>query len=495
MYAPRSIRTFTNHLPGIRLENLIPLKPVAQQGDVAIISADSLSHQETAALLVVVSKNAREIESVHAFSTKQQYEILDHFYFGLFVLPFLWLRNLPGGNLLLRRIFMAEIWLHPYLQLLAGIGTLAVLQRREHSPPRLRRKAKISCVIPAYNEAQRLPRYLKEIQQYFKIKRVQHEILVVDDGSSDGTARTIQKLFPQIRVIQLYENFGKGAAVREGVLAASGDYILIADADGATPIEEIAALERAISEGYDIAIGSRYLAQSKIGKRQNLVRRIVSRTGNLLIRTLLNLPFRDTQCGFKLFTHRSARQLFQRLTNIRFGFDFEILKKAALMQFKVAEVPVRWNDQAGSKVTLRLTLRVLYELLHFRFGHLTKFAFVGLVNTFVDFSIHNALILFVGNGSALRQLFYMVIAFLCANLVAFCLHSGFTFQKRAAYSRFFTVSIFTLALSALLFYSLNLLYNPANSIVMTNICKLTTILVNFTANYFGYRFWVYRYGV
>lgn len=420
------------------------------------------------------------------------YELREIFYFGFLLLPFLWLKWLPLADRFFSALLSLEIRLHPYLNVLAGIGTVAVLSEK-------RRDAKsaidLSIVIPAYNESGRLPAYLAEISRFMKARRIAHEIIVADDGSRDGTGELVRKMFRGVRVIRLYQNFGKGAAVREGVMAAKGRQVLIADADGATPITEYPKLAAEMENGADAAIGSRYLAQSEIGKRQNLMRRMVSRAGNLLIRSLLDLPYKDTQCGFKLFDRKAAQYLFRNLSNFRFGFDFEILKKAGVLRLSVSEVAVRWNDQDGSKVTFKQTIRVLTELLKLRFGHLIKFAFVGVINTVADFTVHNLLIVFFGIGEPTRQLVYMVVAFFCANLLAFTLHSGFTFQRRAAYRRFFTVSVFTLLVAGIIFHGLNLLYNPEADVLLTNIFKLSTVIISFITNYFGYKFWVYRYNI
>lgn len=493
-HAPRSVATISSELDmtGMVFESTLPLRKVKKNGNIVITDATPTPggakvHEQTLLILCIQSRaSARLAPNLPGF------EIKERFFFGFFLLPFLWLRYLPFGKKLLARIFSFEVRFHPYLNLLTGLGMVTVLARRHKDKVAM----EVSCVIPAYNEALRLPAYLGQVKKYFKSQRISHEIIVVDDGSRDDTANLVEKNFPGVNVLRLYENFGKGAAVREGIMHAQGRQVLISDADGATPIAEFQKLHNTmIADSADIAIGSRYLAQSEIGRRQSLIRRLVSRAGNFLIRLLLDLPYKDTQCGFKLMERRAAQYLFRNLANLRFGFDFEILKKAAVLHLNVAEVPVEWHDQDGSKVTFRQTLRVLSELIRLRFGHLFKFTFIGVVNTIVDFSIHNALIWGFGNADGTRQLVYMVVAFLCANIVAFCLHSGFTFQRRAAYRRFFIVSVFTLSLAALLFYGLNLLYNPDNSILLTNLFKLSTVIVSFITNYFGYKFWVYRYAI
>ncbi len=483
--------------PQLNFTGVINLSAVANKGDILVARPSDrlpqLVRQNQPRFIVLTALTREEDQRIRAgLGDLSGYEMREVFYFGFLLLPFLMLRRLPGIHRFLAWLLSLEIRLHPYLSVIAGIGTLAVLTARRVEKPS---PFELSIVIPAYNETLRLPRYLTEIAKFIKAKRIKAEIIVVDDGSRDATATIVREQFKTVRVIRLYENFGKGAAVREGVLAAQGRRVLIADADGATPIAEYTKLLGEIEHGADAAIGSRYLAQSEIGKRQGLLRRIVSRAGNLLIRSLLDLPFRDTQCGFKLFDRKAAQYLFRNLHNFRFGFDFEILKKAGVLRLSVSEVAVKWNDQEGSKVTLKQTVRVLTELLKLRFGHLVKFAFVGVINTIADFTVHNALIVTFGAGSPVRQLSYMVAAFLCANLLAFTLHSGFTFQRQAAYRRFFTVSVFTLLVAGLIFHGLNLLYNPEANVLLTNLFKLSTVIISFITNYFGYKFWVYRYNI
>lgn len=498
-YAARTVQTYRseqNALPAL-LSDFIPLKQQQTRADVLVTAditglASTVSASKASTVIAVSYRRADDDRLRQFAAANKAYELREMFHFGAFALPLAFLRALPGVKRLMRLLFAAEVRLHPYLNLLLGMGTVCVLQARRRDAAK---ELDVACVIPAYNEAARLPAYLPSVIRYFRARKVKFEILVVDDGSRDNTAAVIGKQFPQVKTLCLYENSGKGAAVREGVMAAEARQILICDADGATPIEELAKLEQALAGGADAAIGSRYLAESDIGVKQSFIRRLVSRAGNLLIRALLDLPYRDTQCGFKLFERRAGQYVFRNLANLRFGFDFEVLKKAALLNLHVAEVPVRWNDQAGSKVTFRQTIRVLNELLRFRFGHLFKFAVVGSLNTLTDFSVHNGLIVAFGVGGQARQLTYMVAAFLCANLVAFTLHSGYTFQRRAAYRRFFTVSAFTLIVSAIIFHGLNLLYNRENAVLLTNLFKLSTVLISFVTNYFGYKFWVYRFPI
>ncbi len=208
----------------------------------------------------------------------------------------------------------------------------------------------LSLVIPAYNEAGRLPPYLERIYAYMQSEFPQaHEVLVVDDGSDDNLASLLgerARSWPELSVLALPTNQGKGAAARRGVLAARGSLVLLADADGATPIEEEATLRRAIAGGADIAVGSRAMCARPAGR---------SFSGKLfsgLVRGLFHLPVRDSQCGFKMFRRPAAQTLFSLAREDGFLIDVEILALAQRLNCATSEVPVRWRDVPGSKVRL-----------------------------------------------------------------------------------------------------------------------------------------------
>lgn len=232
----------------------------------------------------------------------------------------------------------------------------------------------ISCVIPAYNEVKRLDRTLKRVSEYFGGAGRDYEIIVVDDGSNDGTADLAArhgKEDPRCRVVSLATNSGKGAAVRRGVLEAKGELILFSDADLSTPIEEVEKLESALAGGYDVAIGSRALPGSQVLVHQPWVRETMGKVYNILIRLLLMRGFRDTQCGFKLFKCGAAKDLFPRARIDRFGFDVEILLLARLRGYRVAEVPVRWiNSPATRVMILRDSTSMFLDLFRIRAWHL-----------------------------------------------------------------------------------------------------------------------------
>jgi len=210
-----------------------------------------------------------------------------------------------------------------------------------------------SVVIPAFNEARRLPRYLAEIVTYFDGCNEPYEVLVADDGSTDGTAEAVAATargHPAVCVLRHGRNEGKGAAVRRGMLAARGEYRLFADADGATPILELKRLEAALRAGAHIAIGSRGLADPSVSVVASPHRVLAGRTFSWIVRRLGLPRVIDSQCGFKAFTAPAAADLFGRLRTSGFGFDVELLLLAQAAGYRVMEVAVNWTDQPGSKV-------------------------------------------------------------------------------------------------------------------------------------------------
>lgn len=210
-----------------------------------------------------------------------------------------------------------------------------------------------SVVIPAYNEASRLPAYVKEIVTYFDGRDMPYEVLVVDDGSRDGTGtvvRDLGRLHPALRLCTLPANRGKGCAVRTGMAAASGALRLMADADGATPIVEVKRLEAAVHAGADLAVGSRALPDPSVVVRARTHRKLSGQVFNRLVHLLGVSGVVDTQCGFKLFRGPVADDLFPALRTDGFGFDVELLLLAQQRGYRIAEVPINWADQPGSKV-------------------------------------------------------------------------------------------------------------------------------------------------
>jgi dolichyl-phosphate beta-glucosyltransferase len=229
----------------------------------------------------------------------------------------------------------------------------------------------ISIIIPAYNERKRLPSTLQRVAEYLDKRDFAFaEILVVDDGSTDGTGDDAQEFArsrPGMRVLRNPGNRGKGHSVRHGMLEAKGDWALFTDADLSAPIEELEKLEAAVErEGAPIAFGSRAIDRSLVGVHQPALREYAGRFFNVVMRVVTGLPFHDTQCGFKLFRRDAAQAIFSRQQLERFGFDVEILFLAKRLGLAAVEVPVRWNDVAGTKVGTLQGLNGFIDLLRVR---------------------------------------------------------------------------------------------------------------------------------
>jgi dolichyl-phosphate beta-glucosyltransferase len=228
----------------------------------------------------------------------------------------------------------------------------------------------LSVIIPAYNEESRIGPTVRDIVGFCRAGRRAFEVILVDDGSRDGTtavARVLSEEFPELRVIRLAANHGKGYAVRTGVVNAIGRLVLFADADGATPIGEIERLESALESGVDIAIGSRALRDTGVQVQAKLYRHLIGRTFHLLVEWLADGGVKDTQCGFKLFRSTVAQDLFSRMRMNGFSFDVEVLVMARRKGYRVAEIPVNWTHRPGSKVRLTLdSLQMAADLVRIR---------------------------------------------------------------------------------------------------------------------------------
>ena len=218
--------------------------------------------------------------------------------------------------------------------------------------------ASLSIIIPAYNESVRLGNTLNTVVRYLADNWASAELIVVDDGSSDNTAEISRKILEnsgQLRtsVISYKSNLGKGRAVRLGLLAARGDVALFSDADLSTPIPETPKLvEPILRNECDLTFGSRALDRSLIGVHQPWRREQGGRIFNLVVRLATGLPFWDTQCGFKAFNMKVCRPLVEAATVDRFGFDVELLYLAYRAGLRLKEIPVRWDHNEGSKITL-----------------------------------------------------------------------------------------------------------------------------------------------
>jgi len=224
----------------------------------------------------------------------------------------------------------------------------------------------LSVVIPAFNEARRLPATLARVGEHLAAQGRPHEILVVDDGSSDGTADVARSAGADVRVLRHEPNRGKGYAVRRGMLAATGARRLMTDADLSTPIEELARLEAELDRGWDVAIGSRAVAGARVEVHQPAYREAMGRVFNVLVQVLLLPGLADTQCGFKLFTAGAADAAFRACRLDGFSFDVEALYVARLRGLRIAEVPVVWRNDAATRVSLGGGGTAFLDLLRIR---------------------------------------------------------------------------------------------------------------------------------
>jgi dolichyl-phosphate beta-glucosyltransferase len=204
----------------------------------------------------------------------------------------------------------------------------------------------LSVVIPAYNEAQRLPPTLEKIRRH--LDGTSYELVVVDDGSADDTARRAEAA--GARVVRNEGNRGKGYSVRRGMLLARGARRLMTDADLSTPIEDLGRLRAKMDEGYDVVIASRALPASNVEVRQPWYRENMGRLFNLCVRAVALPGLADTQCGFKLFSARAAEEAFGAAQLDGFSFDVEALFVARRRGFRIAEVPVTWRNDEGTRV-------------------------------------------------------------------------------------------------------------------------------------------------
>jgi dolichyl-phosphate beta-glucosyltransferase len=239
----------------------------------------------------------------------------------------------------------------------------------------MKQQPELSIVIPAFNEESRLGPTLDAYLGYCGQTARRVEVIVVDDGSLDRTSAVVNSYVrehPEVRLIRLAENQGKGQAVRSGIVNSRGKLILFADADGATPLSEVERLEAAIQGGADVAIGSRALHEQGVKVKARLYRRVIGRIFHRCVEILTVARVKDTQCGFKLFRGPVAHDLFSRMRIRGFSFDVGVLMMAQRRGYSIAEVPVNWTHQPGSKVNLAVdSVRMVRDLFIIRGRYLS----------------------------------------------------------------------------------------------------------------------------
>jgi dolichyl-phosphate beta-glucosyltransferase len=240
----------------------------------------------------------------------------------------------------------------------------------------------LSVIIPAYNEEQRLPATLESVHGFLAARSKTYEIIVVDDGSHDRTVDIVDAFAAQhteVRVLSYQPNQGKGHALKTGIMAAKGDLLLIDDADGSSPIEEVERLEAGIANGADIAIGSRAKPDPSRKVEALAHRKFIGNTFNAIVQRLLLPGIYDTQCGFKLFKASVGKDIFSVSQVSGYGFDVEILYIARLRGYKTEEVAINWHNVSGSKVNVlvdspKMLMDVIAIALRSVFGRYRRLA-------------------------------------------------------------------------------------------------------------------------
>jgi dolichyl-phosphate beta-glucosyltransferase len=229
----------------------------------------------------------------------------------------------------------------------------------------------LSVIIPAYNEEHRIGKTLESVDAFLARQSYDYEILVVNDGSRDGTGALVRSYEAKIKNLRLVDNkinHGKGYGVRQGMLEATGDYRLFMDADNSTAVDHVEKFLPYFSEGYDIVIGSRRINGSDIAVKQSPLRDFLGGVFRFIVHIIVPLGVTDSQAGFKVFSRKAAEAIFPKQKIMRWAFDVEILALAKNMKFKIKETPIRWLNDAESKVKLSGMINMLLEVLEVRWN-------------------------------------------------------------------------------------------------------------------------------
>jgi len=229
----------------------------------------------------------------------------------------------------------------------------------------------LSVIIPAYNEEKNIAKTLEEIDNYLSKQSYDYEILVINDGSKDGTVEKVKSLLSRIRNLRLIddkENHGKGYSVRQGMLETRGDFRLFTDADNSTSIDQVEKIWPETEKGYDIVIGSRDIKGAVLDPPQPFIRNIILGEGFKLFRKfVIGLwGIEDTQCGFKCFTKRAAEKISSKCKIDRFAFDPEMLIIAKKLGYKIKEIPVYWKNNPNSRVKISSMIKMALDLFVIR---------------------------------------------------------------------------------------------------------------------------------
>jgi len=230
---------------------------------------------------------------------------------------------------------------------------------------------RISIILPSYNESKKIRNTILDVSNFFNNKKINHQIILVDDGSTDNTLDIIKKNYPNIKIISHKKNLGKGAAVKTGVMATDGKYVLFMDADNDINISNFETFLPFLGS-FDICIGSKRLCDKSAPSRKFLIRRFLSKIANSFIKILMGLNIKDTQCGFKCFDGLIAKKLFSQLKTVGWGFDIEILCLAQQSGYRIKELPVHWRYNKNTKVSFLGYIKTFIEILSIKAGFLNK---------------------------------------------------------------------------------------------------------------------------
>jgi glycosyltransferase involved in cell wall biosynthesis len=227
----------------------------------------------------------------------------------------------------------------------------------------------LSVIIPAYNEAERIPKTLLTMDAYLSKVNYPYEILVVNDGSRDNTAEVVlkmAKIVKNLKLVDVKENHGKGSVVKNGMLTAKGDIRLFMDADNSTSVDQVENMLPFFKEGYGVVVGSRAVAGAKLEPPEPLYRQLIGKALNLIVQVILLPGIWDTQCGFKAYTAAAAEEIFGVSKIATWGFDVETLALAKRFGHRVREVPVRWVNDTRSRVKFSGGLQFLRDIAKIR---------------------------------------------------------------------------------------------------------------------------------
>lgn len=367
---------------------------------------------------------------------------------------------------------------------------------------------KLSLVIPVYNYEKRLNEKVEFLSEYFKLSNYDYEIIFVNDGSKDGTIDILSKLKPPFRVINQNKNKGKGAAVKAGIEAASGDYIFFTDIDIPYHLSALDSAIEHLKTGYEVVLGSRALPDSMSACTRPTDRRLGSKIFSFLANMVLLNKVQDTQCGFKGFKKHAARSIFKEVKSNGFVFDVELIYHSQKQDFKTKLIPVHLIDDSESSVKfVRDSIKMAYHLfkLYIRlntnsFYQFIRYGLMGIYNTLLNMAIFNLFIFATGISTGKWVVVFSLISFIVVITQAFFINAYWVFRKKESikltnYRNFFLVSgLVALINIGIIHLLVNIIGAPysINPQIWANIAMLSTIVISVFCNYFGYKIIVFK---